>query len=634
MSKNAGAAAETRETHGFQAEVKQLLHLMVNALYSNKEIFLRELISNAADATDRLRFEALSESSLYEDDAQLAIYVDYDSQAGTITVTDNGIGMSRDEVVQELGTIARSGTAEFLNQLTGDQQKDAELIGQFGVGFYSAFIVAERVEVLTRRAGRPSEEGVRWESSGEGEFTIETIDRPQRGTAVILHLREGEQEFADGTRLRHLVRTYSDHISVPVLMPELDTGSEEESSEGQYETVNSATALWRRDKSEISEDEYVEFYKHIAHDFQGPLTWRHNKVEGKLNYISLLYLPSRAPFDLWYRDGARGLKLYVQRVFIMDRAEEFLPLYLRFIKGVLETSDLPLNISRELLQKDSRIESMRKQLTKRVLDMLSALAENEPENYRTFWREFGQVLKEGPAEDPSSGERIAPLLRFATTHTDSAEQDQSLADYVSRMREDQEKIYYITASSFEAARQSPHLEIFRDKGIEVLLLYDRIDEWLMRNLESYDGKPFQDVARGGLDIEAGENDDQTSAEGDDHSELTKSIQDILDQEVEDVRVTHRLTESPACLVLSENDIGPQMRQLLEAAGQPVPQARPVLEINPKHPLVSKLEGMEDRDRFEDLSWILFEQANLADGHQPRDPAGYVRRLNKLLEELA
>ncbi|HYW02801.1 MAG TPA: molecular chaperone HtpG [Gammaproteobacteria bacterium] len=617
-----------KQTLGFQAEVKQLLHLMVNALYSNKEIFLRELISNAADATDKLRFEALEDPSLYGDDPGLEIRVDFDPKARTVSVRDNGIGMSREEVVDQLGTIARSGTADFLSRLTGDRQKDAQLIGQFGVGFYSSFIVAERVEVLTRRAGDPPEAGVRWESAGEGEFTVEPRERPERGTEVILHLRKGEKEFADASRLRELVTRYSDHISVPVLLPS--------GEDRQWEKVNVATALWTRPRTEISDEEYAEFYKHVAHDYEAPLTWTHNKVEGRLSYTNLLYVPAHAPFDLWHREGARGVKLYVQRVFIMDRAEQFLPLYLRFVKGVVDSGDLSLNVSRELLQQDPKIESMRKQLTRRVLDMLGRLARKQPEKYATFWREFGAVLKEGPAEDPSNRDKIAPLLRFATTHDEDAGETQSLDDYVSRMKPEQKSIYYIAADSFQAARNSPHLEMFRKQGVEVLLLSDRIDEWLVTSLGQYQEKPFEDVSRAG--IELGELERESDRERRDEaakelSEVIERVKKALGERVEDVRTTHRLTDSPACLALGEADVGRQMRRLLEAAGQKVPEGRPVLELNPEHPLVRRLGDTADESRFEDLASILFEQAGLAEGRQLSDPPDYVRRLNRLLLEL-
>lgn len=623
---------ESTQTLGFQSDVKQLLHLMVHSLYSHKEIFLRELISNAADACDKLRFETLSDPKLFEDDPDLRIHIAFDADKRTVSVTDNGIGMSRDEVVEHLGTIAKSGTAQFLNNLTGDQKKDAKLIGQFGVGFYSAFMVADEVEVHTRRAGSPAAGGVVWTSDGQGEFTVASGERATRGTTVILHLKEDESEFADGTRLRHLVRKYSDHISIPVLMPR----DKEEEGEAEEETVNTATALWTRPRNDISDEEYREFYKHVAHDFQDPLAWSHNKVEGKLEYTSLLYVPARAPFDLWQREGSRGLKLYVQRVFIMDEAEQFLPLYLRFIKGVVDSNDLSLNVSREILQKDPAVESMRKALTKRALDMLDKLAADDAEKYAAFWKEFGAVLKEGPAEDFDNGERIGKLLRFATTHGDQPEQDQSLADYAGRMKDGQDKIYYIAADTFEQARTSPHLEIFRKKGIEVLLLSDRIDEWVMAALREYDGKPLQDVSKGELDLGAiegaEEKADQEEAEKT-YAGLIGKVKAVLGEQVEDVRITQRLTDSPACLAVGEHDMGAQMRRMLEAAGQKMPESKPIFELNPNHPLVKRLNGDLESRRFEDLARIIFDQTQLADGGDLADPGAYVQRLNRLLLEL-
>lgn len=623
---------EDTQTLGFQAEVKQLLHLMVHSLYSHKEIFLRELISNAADACDKLRFEILSAPELSEDDPDLNIRIAFDPEQRTLSVTDNGIGMSREDVIEQLGTIANSGTARFLNKLTGDQRKDSQLIGQFGVGFYSTFMVADRVEVLTRRAGVPVAEGVRWSSDGQGEFTVAHTERPARGTTVVLHLKADEAEFADGMRLRHLVRKYSDHISVPVLMPR-----EEEGESAEYETVNTATALWTRAKSEISDEEYREFYKHVGHDFQDPLTWSHNKVEGKLEYTSLLYLPARAPFDLYQREGARGLKLYIQRVFIMDEAEQFLPFYLRFIKGVVDSSDLSLNVSREILQKDPAVDSMRKALTKRALDMLDKLAANDPEQYAAFWKAFGSVLKEGPAEDFDNRERVARLLRFATTHTGEADQTQSLAHYVGRMKEGQDKIYYIAADTLEQARTSPHLEVFRKREVEVLLLSDRIDDWVMTALREYDGKPLQDVTKGDLDLgglqDAEDKLRQEEAEKT-YADLVGRVKTVLADRVKAVRITHRLTDSPACLALDEQDMGAQMRRVLEAAGQPMPESKPIFEMNPDHPLVRRLNSDTESVRFEDLTHILFDQARLADGGQLGDPNAYVQRLNRLLLELS
>ncbi|WFF42540.1 molecular chaperone HtpG [Salinicola endophyticus] len=627
--------ATQEETLGFQTEVKQLLHLMIHSLYSNREIFLRELISNAADACDKLRYEALENDALYGQDPELRIEIEHDADAGTVTVRDTGIGMSRDEVIQNLGTIAKSGTAEFLKQLSGEKQKDAKLIGQFGVGFYSGFIVADEMVVRTRRAD--NEQGVEWRSKGEGEFTIADIERPERGTEIVLHLKEDAKEFADDFRLKNLVRKYSDHIDVPVRMPKVEKARDEEGNEIEgsetvsWETVNEATALWVRPKAEISDDEYKAFYQHIAHDFSDPLTWSHNKVEGKLEYTSLLYVPERAPFDLYQRDGVRGLKLYVQRVFIMDDAEAFLPLYLRFVKGVLDSKDLPLNVSRELLQKSPQVDSMKSALTKRALDMLKKLAKDK-EAYQTFWNTFGSVLKEGPAEDYANRDKIAELLRFSTTHTDSSVQDQSLADYVERMKAGQQKIYYIVADSFNAARHSPHLEIFRKKGIEVVLLHDRIDEWLMSHLTEFDGKSLADVAKGDLDLDdmADEAEKQAQEETAKAKEdLVKRVKEALGEDVQEVRVTHRLTDSPACVVLPEHEMGFQMRRLMEAAGQTLPEVKPILELNPAHALVTRLESA-DGERFSDLSRILLDQAVIAEGGHLDDPAAYVKRLNALL----
>ncbi|RXE48912.1 molecular chaperone HtpG [Chromohalobacter israelensis] len=623
------------ETLGFQTEVKQLLQLMIHSLYSNREIFLRELISNAADACDKLRYEALENDTLYGDDSELRIEIEHDAGAGTVTVRDNGIGMSRDEVIQNLGTIARSGTAEFLQQLSGEKQKDAKLIGQFGVGFYSGFIVSDEITVRTRRVDQ--EQGVQWHSRGEGEFDIADIDKPERGTEIVLHLKEDAKEFADAERLKHLVRTYSDHIEVPVRMPKVEKAHDEEGNEIEgsetvtWETVNEATALWVRPKEEISDDEYKAFYKHVAHDFSDPLTWSHNKVEGKLEYTSLLYVPGRAPFDLYQREGVRGLKLYVQRVFIMDDAEQFLPLYLRFIKGVVDSKDLSLNVSRELLQKDPQVDKLKSALTKRSLDMLKKLAKDE-EAYQTFWNAFGNVLKEGPAEDFANRDKIADLLRFSSTQTDSATQDQSLAGYVSRMKEGQQKIYYLVADGFNAASHSPHLEIFRKKGIEVLLLHDRIDEWLMSHLTEYDGKAFADVAKGDLDLDDMADEEEKKAQEETakaKAPLIERVKTALGDEVQEVRITHRLTDSPACVVLSEHDMGYQMRRLMEAAGQPLPEVKPILELNPEHSLVARLEGADD-SVFNDLARILLDQAIIAEGGHLEDPATYVQRLNKLL----
>lgn len=627
-----------QETLGFQTEVKQLLHLMIHSLYSNKEIFLRELISNASDAADKLRFEALSNNDLYEGDGDLRIRISFDKDANTVTIDDNGLGMNRQDVIEHLGTIAKSGTSQFLNELSGDQKKDSQLIGQFGVGFYSAFIVAKKVEVITRKAGEPISEGVHWVSQGEGDFTVGGVEKAQRGTTIILHLKDEENEFADGFRLRNLVRKYSDHISLPVIMqkePEpVEEGEEPKAPED--ETVNSATALWTRPKSEITDDEFKEFYKHISHDFQDPMKWSHNRVEGKLDYTSLLYVPAHAPYDLWNRDTPRGLKLYVQRVFIMDQADQFLPMYLRFIKGVVDTSDLSLNVSREILQQDPVVDKLKAQLTKRSLDMLGKLAKNDPEQYAKFWTEFGEVLKEGPAEDQANRETVLKLLRFASTHNDSSEQSVSLDDYVSRMQEGQEKIYYAVAENYNTAKHSPHLEIFRKKGIEVLLMSDRVDEWLMSQLFDFEGKSFQDVSKGELDLGETENEEEKKAQEETAKEmegLTERLKNSLEQQVSEVRITHRLTDSPACVVLGAYDMGLQMRKIMEAAGQAVPESKPIFEINPEHPLINKLDNEADEDRFGELALVVFEQAQLAAGGQLDDPAAYVNRLNKLLLNL-
>ena len=630
-----------KETRGFETEAKQLLHLMIHSLYSNKEVFLRELISNASDAADKLRFEALSKPEMYEDNSELKVQIDFNKEAGTVTISDNGIGMNRYEVISNLGTIARSGTAQFLNSLSGDQQKDSQLIGQFGVGFYSAFIVASQVEVLTRKAGSLPSEGVRWVSLGEADYTIEPIEKSTRGTTVILHLRDDEKEFAESYRLKHIVKKYADHIAIPVLMPKQSTGAADKAEqdtpvETVYEAVNAAQALWTRPRTEIKDEEYKEFYKHVSHDFQDPHSWSHNKVEGKLEYTSLLYIPSKAPFDLWNRDGARGLKLYVQRVFIMDEAEQFMPLYLRFIKGVVDSNDISLNVSREILQKDPVVDSMRSALTKRALDMLTKLKKSDKEKYAGFWKEFGQVLKEGPAEDFANRENIGKLLMFSSTESTGSEQDQSLEDYVSRMKPEQEKIYYLIADSYKAAKNSPHLEIFRKKGIEVLLMSDRIDEWLMSHLHEFDGKQLQDVSRGSLDLGKLEDHDEKK----EHEEVEKKfkplverIKNSLGERVQEVRVTHRLTGSPACLVINEDEMGAQMRRIMEASGQALPDTKPNFEINPSHPLMMKLDTEQDEDRFADLVSVLFDQASLAEGRMLDDPASFTQRLNKLLLEL-
>ncbi|RFA30863.1 molecular chaperone HtpG [Alkalilimnicola ehrlichii] len=615
-----------KENLSFQAEVQQLLNLMIHSLYSNKEIFLRELVSNASDAADKLRFQALKDEALYEGDAELSIRVAFDKDARTITIKDNGIGMTRDEVVENLGTIARSGTRQFLEALTGDEAKDAQLIGQFGVGFYSAFVVADRVTVLTRKAGDKPQYGVRWESDGQGGYTIANEERPERGTEVILHLREGEDEFLDAFRLRHIIRTYSDHISIPILMD----GEGEEAGE---EKVNRASALWMRPKQDISEDEYHEFYKHVAHDFEPPLAYIHNKVEGNLSYTSLLYIPQRAPFDLWDRDQAHGIKLYVKRVFIMDDAEHLMPRYLRFVRGVIDSDDLPLNVSREILQHNRMLDRIRSASVKRVLDLLETMAKNEPEQYAGFWQTFGRVLKEGPAEDFGNRERIAKLLRFSSTHEAKEAADVSFDQYLERMGEGQDKIYYLTADSFKAAVNSPHLEVFRKKGLEVLLLTDPVDEWLVAHLENYNGKPLQSVAKGELDL--GELEDKEAKEeldkaADEYKPLLERFEKALADQVRDVRVSHRLTDSPSCLVVDDHEFGIGMQRILRAAGHDLPQARPTLEVNPQHPLVKQLVEEKDDERFKNWAEVLFEQALLTEGGQLEDPASFVKRVNSLL----
>ncbi len=632
------AVEAQKETLGFQTEVKQLLHLMIHSLYSNKEIFLRELISNASDAADKLRFEALSAPELLEGDPELKIRISFDKDANTLTIEDNAIGMSRDEVVNHLGTIAKSGTAEFFKNLSGDAKKDSQLIGQFGVGFYSAFIVADKVEVFTRRAGAPAAEGVLWSSAGEGEFEISTIEKTERGSRIVLHLKKDDSEFADGFRLRNIITKYSDHVALPIELPKEATGDDADgAAEVEWEVVNRASALWTRPRTEVKDEEYQEFYKHVAHDFEDPLAWSHNKVEGRLEYTSLLYVPTRAPFDLYQREAPRGLKLYVQRVFIMDQADEFLPLYLRFIKGVVDSNDLSLNVSREILQKDPVIDSMKSALTKRVLDMLEKMAKNSPEDYQKFWDAFGQVLKEGPAEDFSNKEKVAGLLRFASTQSGNDEQTVGLSQYIERMQDGQDKIYFLTGESYAQVKNSPHLEVFRKKGIEVLLLTDRIDEWLMSYLTDFDGKSFVDVARGDLDLGALDTEEDKQAQDEvakSKEALVTRLKTVLGDQVADVRVSHRLTDSPAILAIGEQDLGLQMRQILEASGQKVPESKPVFEINPAHNLVEKLDAEADEQRFEDLSMILFDQAALAAGDSLKDPAAYVQRLNKLLVELS
>ncbi|TAK65592.1 MAG: molecular chaperone HtpG [Betaproteobacteria bacterium] len=631
------SATATKETLGFQAEVKQLLHLMIHSLYSNKEIFLRELISNASDAADKLRFEALSDASLYGTDADLKIRVSFDRAARTLSVSDNGVGMSRDEVITNIGTIAKSGTREFFQALTGDQAKDAHLIGQFGVGFYSSFIVADRVTLVTRRAGLPAGEAVRWESDGGGDYSIEAVEKQDRGTEVTLHLREGEDELLDDFRLRALIRKYSDHIAIPIRMEKRvwDEDKKEHKLAGEDETVNQASALWARPKSEITDEQYQEFYKHVAHDFETPLAWTHNKVEGRHEYTQLLYLPAHAPFDLWDRVHRHGIKLYVRRVFIMDDAEQLLPAYLRFVRGVVDSNDLPLNVSREILQQSKDIEAIRSGCTKRILALLEDLAQNQKEQYASFWKEFGLVLKEGAGEDHANKEKIAGLLRFASTHADSEEQSVSFADYLARMKPGQEKIYYVTADSFLAAKNSPHLEVFRKKGIEVLLLAQRVDEWLVSNLAEFEGKPLASVARGDLDLgkleDEAEKKEQEKQAGE-YKDLTDKIKDALGGQVKEVRVTLRLTSSPACLVSDQYDMGGNLARILKAAGQKVPESKPIMEINPGHPLVQRLRYEETR--FADWSQVLFDQALLAEGGQLEDPAGFVKRLNELMLTLS
>jgi len=627
--------ATTRETLGFQAEVKQLLHLMVHSLYGNKEIFLRELVSNASDAGDKLRFEAMAELALFENDPELRIHVSYDKTARTITVSDNGIGMSRLDVIEQIGTIAKSGTREFFRNLTSDRAKDAHLIGEFGVGFYAAFIVADRVTLVTRRAGLTPEHGVRWESTGEGEYTIETVAKDTRGTDVVLHLRPEEDELLSGFRLREILRKYSDHITSPILMKKerWDATARDQVLTGEDERINQASALWARPKSEITEEQYHEFYKHVAHDFEAPLAHSHSKVEGRQEYTQLLFIPQRAPFDLWDREHRRGIKLYVRRVFIMDDAEQLMPAYLRFVRGVIDSNDLPLNVSREILQQSRDVQTIRTASVKRVLSLLEDLAERHAEKFAAFWKEFGRVLKEGVVEDTPNRDRIAKLLRFASTHHDAEEQTVSLSEYVSRMKEGQDAIYYVTADGFSAAKNSPHLEIFRKLGVEVLLMYDRVDEWVVSSLTEFDGKPLQSVTRGGLDLgklggEAASQDVEKGA--DEHKGLLDRIRGVLKDRASDVRVTHRLTGSPACLVSEEHGISTNLERMLKAAGQNVPSAKPVLEINLRHPLVQRLNDESDENRFSDWSHILFDQATLAEGGQLEDPAGFVKRLNELM----
>ena len=627
-----------KETLGFQAEVKQLLQLMINSLYSNKEIFLRELVSNSADAADKLRFEALSDDALFEDDPDLKIRVSFDKDTKTVKIEDNGIGMSRQEVIDNVGTIAKSGTRQFLDSLTGDQAKDTNLIGQFGVGLYSAFIVADKLTLDTRRAGLGAEHGVRWVSAGEGEYTIETIEKKSRGTSITLHLREAEDEFLDGMRLRSIIQKYSDHIMCPILMEKEEFDDKGEKKTGnEDETVNSASALWAKSKSEITEEEYNEFYKHVAHDFEDPLLHLHSRVEGKLEYSSLLYLPKKAPFDMWNREARHGVKLYVKRVFIMDDAEQLMPGYLRFVRGVIDTNDLPLNVSREILQKNKVIDSIRSGSVKKILGALEKMAKNDKDKYAEFWGQFGNVIKEGPGEDFPNRDKIAKLLRFSSTHTDNETQDVSLDDYVSRMKEGQDKIYYITAENFTTVKNSPHLEVFRQKGLEALLLSDRVDEWLMTSLTEFDGKIFQSVTKGELDlgdVEDEKEKEQKEKTKGEFKELIGKIQETLKDEVKEVRMTNRLTSSPACLVNEAYDMSANLERMLKEAGQNVAGTKPVFELNPQHPLVAKLKNEEDEERFDEWTHILFDQALLSEGGQLSDPAMFVTRLNKLLLELS
>jgi molecular chaperone HtpG len=632
-STTATTQESSRETLGFQTEVKQLLQLMIHSLYSNREIFLRELVSNASDACDKLRFEALHNAGLFGDDSDLKIRLAFDKDAKTLTIADNGIGMSREEVITNLGTIAKSGTREFFSQLSGDQKKDANLIGQFGVGFYSSFIVADRVTVVTRRAGVAAEQAVRWESEGAGEFSIEMVDKATRGTEITLHLKDGQDDLLSSWKLKSIIRKYSDHIVQPIVMKgeKWDEEKKAQVETDEDETVNKASALWARSKSDITEDEYKEFYKHVSHDFEEPLSWTHARVEGRSEYTQLLYIPGRAPFDMWDRNAKHGIKLYVRRVFIMDDAEQLMPTYLRFVRGVVDSADLPLNVSREILQESKDIEAIRKGCTGKILGMLADLAENEKEKYTKFWGEFGQVLKEGVGEDFGNKDKIAGLLRFASTVADTPDQSASLADYISRMKPEQEKIYYVTAETFNAAKNSPHLEVFRKKGIEVLLLTDRVDEWVVSHLTEFEGKQLVSVAKGGLDLgkleDEAEKKEQESAAGE-FKDLTDKIGKSLGERVKEVRVTHRLTDSPACLVADEHDVSGNLARILKAAGQSAPPSKPILEINPKHPVVLRLKYEESK--FDDWAAVLFDQALLAEGGQLDDPATFVKRVNDLM----
>lgn len=633
----ATAESPSKQTMGFQAEVKQLLQLMIHSLYSNKEIVLRELISNASDAADKLRFEAISNGALYENDSELKINVSFDKDARTLTISDNGIGMRREEVINNIGTIAKSGTKEFFQNLTGDQAKDANLIGQFGVGFYSSFIIADKVTLITRRAGET--EAVKWESGGEGDFTIEATEKAGRGTEVILHLREGEDEFLNDWKLKTIVRKYSDHITLPIVMKKSEWKDGENGEGGQMvatdedETINKASALWARSKSDITEEEYTEFYKHVSHDYENPLAYTHSRVEGKQEYISLLYVPGKAPFDLYDRERRQGIKLYVKRVFIMEDAEKLMPQYLRFVRGVIDSADLPLNVSREILQDSRDVEAIKNGSVKKVLSLLEDLAENKPEDYSKFWGEFGRVLKEGPGEDFANKDKIAGLLRFASTHADTEEQTVSLKTYIERMKPEQEAIYYITADTFAAAKNSPHLEIFRKKGIEVLLMSDKVDEWLLGSLTEFEGKKLQSIAKGDLDL--GKLEDEADKEAqkkveENAKDLVERIKTALGEAVKEVKVTHRLTDSPACLVAGEHDLSGNLARILKAAGQQAPESKPILEVNPAHRLVEKLKAETDDARFADYAHVLFDQALLAEGGQLEDPASFVKRMNSLI----
>ncbi|ABS77339.1 molecular chaperone HtpG [Coxiella burnetii] len=623
------------ETLSFEAEVKQLLHLVAHSLYSNKEIFLRELISNSSDAADKLRYQALSDAALYENDADLKIWIDFDKDNRTITIRDNGIGMSREEVIENLGTIAKSGTRAFRELLAEKKAEDSQLIGQFGVGFYSAFIVADRVVVRTRRAGMKADQGVEWESTGEGEYTLKNIDKPTRGTEVVLHLKESEEEFLDPLRLRAIITKYSDHILLPIVMKKIKTSGaddEDKNETPEEEVVNRANALWVLPKDKIKDEEYKELYKHIAHDFEDPLAWVHNKVEGKLEYTTLLYIPARAPFDIWNREGQRGLKLYVKRIFIMDDAEHFMPMYLRFVKGIVDSNDLPLNISRELLQSNEVINKIKAGCVKRILSLLEDLAKNDKEKYASFWKAFGQVLKEGPAEDFANRDRIANLLRFASTHNDTDEQNVSLQDYISRMKPEQNRIYYIVADTYTSAKNSPLLEVFRKKDIEVLLMSDRVDEWLVAHLNEFEGKSLQSIAKGTLDLGDLEKEEKVETEKfeKDFDELLKQFKEVLGEKIKDVRITHRLTDSPTCVVFDENEMSGHLQRLLIQTGQDFMQAKPILEINPSHPLILRVKNESDKTRFNRWADLLLNQALLAEGEQLKDPASFVKGLNELL----